>query len=29
MLSNVYGKIHAGALRYYDEAGITVPAANR
>ena len=29
MLTNVYGKIHAGALRYYDEAGITVPAANR
>ena len=29
MLSNIYGKIHAGALRYYDEAGITVPAANR
>ena len=29
MLSNIFGKIHAGALRYYDEAGITVPAANR
>jgi len=29
MLTNIYGKIHAGALRYYDEAGINVPAANR
>ncbi len=25
MLSNVYGKLHPGALRYYDEAGINVP----
>ncbi|MCP5366761.1 MAG: TAXI family TRAP transporter solute-binding subunit [Hyphomicrobiales bacterium] len=25
MLSNVYGKLHPGALRYYDEAGIKVP----
>ena len=29
MLTNIYGKIHAGALRYYDEAGINVPVANR
>ena len=29
MLTNIYGKIHAGALRYYDEAGIKVPSANR
>lgn len=29
MLTNIYGKIHAGALRYYDEAGINVPIANR
>jgi TRAP transporter TAXI family solute receptor len=29
MLTNIYGKIHAGALRYYDEAGINVPSANR
>ena len=29
MLTNIYGKIHAGALRYYHEAGINVPAANR
>lgn len=29
LLTNVYGKIHPGALRYYDEAGMTVPAAAR
>lgn len=29
MLSNVYGKLHPGALKYYDEAGITVPDALR
>ncbi len=29
MLSNVHGKLHPGALRYYDEAGIKVPDANR
>ena len=29
MLENVYGKIHNGALRYYDEIGVSVPAANR
>ena len=29
MLTNIYGKIHAGALRYYDEVGINVPSANR
>jgi len=29
MLTNIYGKSHAGALRYYDEAGINVPSANR
>jgi len=29
MLSNVQGKIHPGALRYYDEAGVEVPDANR
>ena len=29
MLTNIYGKIHAGALRYYHEAGINVPVANR
>jgi len=29
MLANVHGKLHAGALRYYDEAGVEVPAANR
>lgn len=29
MLANVQGKIHAGALRYYDEAGINVPEALR
>ena len=26
MLENVYGKIHDGALRYYDEIGVSVPA---
>lgn len=29
MLSNIYGKIHPGALKYYDEAGIAVPDALR
>ncbi len=29
MLSNIYGKLHPGALKYYDEAGITVPDALR
>ena len=29
MLENVYGKIHDGALRYYDEIGVSVLAANR
>ena len=29
MLSNVHGKIHPGAQRYYAEAGIEVPQANR
>ncbi len=29
MLEDVYGKIHDGALRYYDEIGVSVPAANR
>jgi len=29
MLENVYGKIHKGALKYYDEAGIKVPASMR
>jgi len=29
MLENVYGKLHPGALKYYDEQGITVPAALR
>jgi hypothetical protein len=29
MLNNIQGKIHAGALRYYDEAGIPVAASNR
>jgi len=29
MLENVYGNIHNGALRYYDEIGVSVPAANR
>ena len=25
MLANVYGKVHPGALRYYDEVGAQVP----
>ncbi|MBB4300992.1 TRAP transporter TAXI family solute receptor [Rhodobium orientis] len=25
MVANIYGKIHPGALKYYDEAGIAVP----
>jgi TRAP transporter TAXI family solute receptor len=29
MLANVYGKIHPGALRYYDEVGVSVPSAIR
>jgi TRAP transporter TAXI family solute receptor len=29
MLSNIYGKLHPGALKYYDEAGIPVPDALR
>lgn len=29
MLVNVYGKLHPGAVKYYDEAGITVPDALR
>ncbi len=29
LLSNVHGKIHPGALRYYDEVGIKVADANR
>jgi TRAP transporter TAXI family solute receptor len=29
LLSNVYGKIHPGALKYYDEAGIKVPEGAR
>jgi len=29
MLANVYGKLHPGAIKYYDEAGITVPDALR
>jgi TRAP transporter TAXI family solute receptor len=29
MLDNVRGKLHAGALRYYDEAGVKVPDALR
>lgn len=29
LLANVYGKIHPGALKYYDEAGIAVPASAR
>ncbi|MFC1665304.1 TAXI family TRAP transporter solute-binding subunit [Pseudomonadota bacterium] len=29
LLSNVYGKIHPGALRYYDEAGMKVADKNR
>lgn len=29
LLANVGGKVHPGALRYYDEAGMTVPDAAR
>ena len=29
LLANVYGKIHPGALTYYDEVGIKVPASVR
>jgi uncharacterized protein len=29
LLSNVYGKIHTGSLRYYNEIGVTIPAANQ
>ena len=29
LLANVYGKLHPGALRYYEEKGISVPAAIR
>lgn len=29
MLSNIQGKIHPGALRYYDEVGVPVAASNR
>lgn len=29
LLSNVHGKLHPGALRYYDEAGIKVADVNR
>jgi TRAP transporter TAXI family solute receptor len=29
MLANVYGKLHPGAVKYYDEAGIKVPDALR
>lgn len=29
MLANVYGKLHPGAVKYYDEAGIKVPDAVR
>jgi TRAP transporter TAXI family solute receptor len=29
MLANIYGKLHPGALKYYDEVGITVPDALR
>ena len=29
MLKNVYGKLHPGAVKYYDEAGIPVPDALR
>jgi uncharacterized protein len=29
MLVNVYGKLHPGALEYYDEVGIAVPDAIR
>ena len=29
LLVNVYGKIHPGALKYYDEAGVSVPDSAR
>jgi TRAP transporter TAXI family solute receptor len=29
LLANIEGKVHPGALRYYDEAGMTVPDAAR
>ncbi|SEA00851.1 hypothetical protein SAMN05660420_01048 [Desulfuromusa kysingii] len=29
MLGNIYGKLHPGALRYYQEIGVEVPAALR
>ncbi len=29
LMVNVYGKIHPGAIRYYDEVGIKVPASAR
>ena len=29
MLANVYGKLHPGAVKYYDEAGIAVPEGLR
>ena len=29
LLSNVYGKLHSGAVKYYNEAGIKVPDAAR
>ncbi|MEM7750761.1 MAG: TAXI family TRAP transporter solute-binding subunit, partial [Pseudomonadota bacterium] len=29
MLANVYGKLHPGAIKYYDEAGIKFPDALR
>ena len=29
LLINTYGKIHPGALKYYDEVGIEVPSAIR
>ncbi|MGI9525405.1 MAG: TAXI family TRAP transporter solute-binding subunit [Hyphomicrobiaceae bacterium] len=29
MLANVYGKLHPGAVKYYDEAGISFPEALR
>ena len=29
LLTNIYGKLHSGALKYYNEAGVKVPAAIR